>query len=664
MLLLFVSFLVTIVSVHAAPVDQEITTLPNLTEPLRSKHYAGYLPISATKQLFYWYIESEDSPATAPLVLWLNGGPGCASMEGLFIEMGPFRVRNNGEQVVRNPWTWNRIANIIYLDAPAGVGFSYYNTTDKKFTDDEVAQDNYEALQMWFDSFPEYKTNDLYIAGESYGGTYVPMLSAKITHSNDTFPQFKGMLVGNGCVDDQINFNTNIMYQYYHAVMDESNVQNVVQQCCNGTMDCDYYTISQQTSNCSDLVNDLSYSIYYTGYDPYFLYFACYLNPNLPYPPHEEMVKPQKEILRNHLMKKITSRQFTPPSNDIQGQPVCASHSDHFPYLNSAEVRKALRIPDYIPKYEMCNNEIAKNYISLYPTMKAFFNTVINAKKHVAMFNGDADTLCNYVENSQFIYKTLQRPLKTPMTYWNDPVQLPMAVGQVTEYDGITLISIKGGGHFPAATEQKPKETFQMFQNYVKNQNYSTPVTFDKEYGSTTVATGTTGTPGTTASNTPVTVTTSSPQTTASVPPVTATTGSPQPTTSDAPVSVTTSGPPPTTSDIPGTVTTNTPKTTASNTPVTVTTSSPQTTASVPPVTATTGSPQPTTSDAPVSVTTSGPPPTTSDIPGTVTTNTPKTTASNTPVTVTTSSPQTTTSDASGLQYLFVLIFSLILRVL
>ncbi|PIC40799.1 hypothetical protein B9Z55_008424 [Caenorhabditis nigoni] len=232
------------------------------------------------------------------------------------------------------------------------------------------------------------------------------------------------------------------------------------------------------------------------------------------------------------------------------------------------------------------------------------------------MFNGDADTICNYVENSQFIYKTLQRPLKTPMTYWNDPVQLPMAVGQVTEYDGITLISIKGGGHFPAASEQKPKETFQMFQNYVKNQNYSTPVTFDKEYGSTTVAVVTTGSPGTTTS----------------VPSVTGTTGSPQPTTSKIPVTGTTS--------FPGT--------TASDPPVTGSTSSPHSTVSDPPVTGTTGSPQPTTSD----------------IPGTGTTSSPPSTSSKIPVTVTTSSPQTTTSDTPALQYLSVLIASLIMRIL
>ncbi|KAK6055399.1 hypothetical protein COOONC_07098 [Cooperia oncophora] len=61
-----------------------ITDLPNLDEPMRSKQYTGYLNISETRKLFYWYIESENDPANDPVVLWLNGGPGCSSLEGLF----------------------------------------------------------------------------------------------------------------------------------------------------------------------------------------------------------------------------------------------------------------------------------------------------------------------------------------------------------------------------------------------------------------------------------------------------------------------------------------------------------------------------------------------------------------------------------------------------
>ncbi|RCN27493.1 hypothetical protein ANCCAN_26772, partial [Ancylostoma caninum] len=74
----------------AAPEWELIESLPNLVEPMRSRQYAGYLNISPLKQLFYWYVESENDPTTDPVVLWLNGGPGCSSLEGLFVEMGPF----------------------------------------------------------------------------------------------------------------------------------------------------------------------------------------------------------------------------------------------------------------------------------------------------------------------------------------------------------------------------------------------------------------------------------------------------------------------------------------------------------------------------------------------------------------------------------------------
>ncbi|VDO50653.1 unnamed protein product [Haemonchus placei] len=197
-----------------------ITDLPNLDEPLSSKQYSGYLSVSETRKLFYWYIESENDPSKDPVVLWLNGGPGCSSLEGLFLEMGPFRVRNYGAYVTRNKWTWNRVASIIYLDAPAGVGFSIdLNGTEHVFTDDEVAHDNLIAVTEWFKKFPERRNNDFYVAGESYGGTYVPMLSALLL---EDFPQFKGMLIGNGCMDDRLLYNSLVGYNYDHTFIDES----------------------------------------------------------------------------------------------------------------------------------------------------------------------------------------------------------------------------------------------------------------------------------------------------------------------------------------------------------------------------------------------------------------------------------------------------------
>lgn len=76
------------------------------------------------------------------------------------------------------PLTWNQKANIIYIDAPAGVGFSFANTTRGRQTNDnETALDNYHFLQGFFQVFPQFSANPLYITGESYGGSGSSSLS-------------------------------------------------------------------------------------------------------------------------------------------------------------------------------------------------------------------------------------------------------------------------------------------------------------------------------------------------------------------------------------------------------------------------------------------------------------------------------------------------------
>ncbi len=72
--------------------------------------------------LFYWYFEAETKPETAPLLIWLNGGPGCSSMDGLFLELGPFRVVNDKGAVETNPYSWHKVANMLFIDQPVGTG--------------------------------------------------------------------------------------------------------------------------------------------------------------------------------------------------------------------------------------------------------------------------------------------------------------------------------------------------------------------------------------------------------------------------------------------------------------------------------------------------------------------------------------------------------------
>ena len=124
----------------------------------------------------YWFVESESDPANDPIGLWLNGGPGCSSMDGLLYEHGPLLVNHNGTELVRNPYSWSTVANVLYLEAPAGVGFSYPPPTGS-FGANQTAVDNTEALLAWFADFPEYKGNDFYISGESCASNTTLLLS-------------------------------------------------------------------------------------------------------------------------------------------------------------------------------------------------------------------------------------------------------------------------------------------------------------------------------------------------------------------------------------------------------------------------------------------------------------------------------------------------------
>ena len=113
---------------------------------------------------------SSDTADSDPLVLWLNGGPGCSSLLGLFTELGPYHVTENGESLEYNPYAWNNFANIIFLESPPCVGFSFpYTRNCSNYTTDDTttAKDNYFAMQSFLNKYPQYQGREFYIFGES-----------------------------------------------------------------------------------------------------------------------------------------------------------------------------------------------------------------------------------------------------------------------------------------------------------------------------------------------------------------------------------------------------------------------------------------------------------------------------------------------------------------
>lgn len=170
--------------------------------------YAGYLTVNKeyNSNTFFWFFPAMHNPKTAPVVLWLQGGPGVTSMFGLFLENGPFIVTANKTLTMRK-FSWNKSHNLLYIDNPVGTGYSFTDD-DKGYATNEthVGRDVHTALVQFFKLFPELQGNDFFVTGESYAGKYVPAVSHAIKDYNfkaTTKINLKGLAIGNGLSDPE-----------------------------------------------------------------------------------------------------------------------------------------------------------------------------------------------------------------------------------------------------------------------------------------------------------------------------------------------------------------------------------------------------------------------------------------------------------------------------
>ncbi|SOV03475.1 related to PRC1 - carboxypeptidase y, serine-type protease [Ustilago sp. UG-2017a] len=189
--------------------------------------WSGYIDTAyGSKSLWFYFFESRSNPSKDPVILWTNGGPGCSSSLGLFMELGPCRVPENKGKLTPGPpingtkWhpqSWTNRANVFFIDQPVGVGYSYSKTDLKVYTTEEAAKDVYAFLRVFFSAFDRFKSNDFYMAGESYGGRYIPIFASEVADQNhaieraalkagkkpnrDQLINLKGVLIGNGLTD-------------------------------------------------------------------------------------------------------------------------------------------------------------------------------------------------------------------------------------------------------------------------------------------------------------------------------------------------------------------------------------------------------------------------------------------------------------------------------
>ncbi|KAJ7552000.1 hypothetical protein O6H91_06G037700 [Diphasiastrum complanatum] len=188
---------------------------------------SGYLPVSdsSKSRLFYVYYEATNASTSledTPLMLWLNGGPGCSSLIGCFYELGPWRVQENCT-LQPNPGAWNRRCGILFIDNPLGTGFSVASSDIDIPRDQQTVATHLQYSLGYFLSInPNFKKRRIFLAGESYAGKYVPALAYYMLENKQSQPKFNiasqlaGIAVGNGLTHPrtQVQLHADVSYNF------------------------------------------------------------------------------------------------------------------------------------------------------------------------------------------------------------------------------------------------------------------------------------------------------------------------------------------------------------------------------------------------------------------------------------------------------------------
>ncbi|XP_063541024.1 venom serine carboxypeptidase-like [Cydia strobilella] len=177
-----------------------------LNDSLNIESYAGFFTVNTAYQSnqFFWYFpDMSPDKAKAPVLVWLQGGPGGSSLIGLFCENGPIRAVNG--QFERRKYHWALNHNVIYIDNPVGAGFSFTKDPKGYCTDEtQVGEQLYSTLTQFYQLFPELQQNDFFITGESYAGKFVPALAHTIIKKNSTAKikvNLKGLVIGGAWIN-------------------------------------------------------------------------------------------------------------------------------------------------------------------------------------------------------------------------------------------------------------------------------------------------------------------------------------------------------------------------------------------------------------------------------------------------------------------------------
>nr|GMC75152.1 serine carboxypeptidase-like 45 [Ipomoea batatas] len=440
---LFCVVLVCFVEIGCAlaphPHPDKIIELPGQPE-VGFQQFSGYVTVDKKEErsLFYYFVEAQVDPASKPLVLWLNGGPGCSSLGvGAFSENGPFRP--SGQFLVKNAHSWNLEANMLYLESPIGVGFSYANNTSSYETVNDKGQSGVlDALVPQISPLSSLFGLLMLITGH-----YVPQLAKLMIEFNKKKPLFnlKGVALGNPVLEFATDFNSRAEYFWSHGLISDSTYRLFSEVCNYSRYVSEYYRDSVSPA-CSKVMRLVSKET-------------------------SKFVDKYDVTLDVCISSVLSQSKRISPQENVEKIDVCVE-DETVNYLNRKDVQKALgarlvgvrswSVCSTILDYELLNIEI--------PTI-SIVGLLVKQGIPVLIYSGDQDSVIPLTGSRTLVHglaRQLRMNTTVPYRVWFAGQQ----VGGWTEvYDNVlSFATIRGASH--EAPFSQPERSLVLFKSFLE----------------------------------------------------------------------------------------------------------------------------------------------------------------------------------------------------
>jgi len=430
---------------HEATYDEEmatthlVTDLPGLPFGYDHRMYAGQVsvhePLVQNKgSIFYWLVESKHHPESDPLVIWINGGPGCSSLEGLLIEHGPFLAVATGFDLELNAYPWNKKANVLYVDQPVGTGYAVVHDGAYARSQEEVNIMFMAFLRRWIRLHPRFKGRRLFLAGESYAGRYIPHFANQILAAGIDL-NLEGVMIGNGWTYPMVQSESFAEYSLAHGLISQQQKG-------------DYDTL---LSECRAKYN----------HDPYAheTWTVC-----------ERIQNSLPNLSGGNKIGKLNIYDVRLYDSTAGGDWPWRTTGE-ISYLNRPSVREALHVQHEV-EWQECSDQVenALTHEDMYPTADEF--KAMLPRMRVLVYNGQFDWICNHLGVERFLDGLNFEGSETFLDSHRrgEWVSGSRLAGYVKRGGNLTFVLVLGGSHM-VPMDKRP-QTYDLLQRFLDNRSF------------------------------------------------------------------------------------------------------------------------------------------------------------------------------------------------